>query len=156
MNKIIAVICALMLLGACHHNSAQYQTREIASNSAGVYIYRINSSLGASASYDIFLDDRKLGTLVQASYLRTALQPGEHTVRLRDLDYKNIKSNKVYTFTVSPGEKQFVQVMWTPTGKQKRVSAHGFVDWLPHYGAKLVKANPNDARKALRDLSLAG
>lgn len=149
IKPFIGVILALMLT-ACHHNTGN-QTAELTPGKSGIYVYRMNSRLGADQKDVVYIDDQKVGRIQNGRFLKTALKPGKHTLKIYDrhgLDAKAVE----HQITIRPGQVNFVKIQWAPNGNKKKTGHRGYTTWLPKYGPKFVNINHAQGRKEVRGL----
>jgi hypothetical protein len=76
----IAAVCAVVSGCAGGPQFAGPQAPE--PGKSNVFIYRGSKFLGVLKPYDVLVDDVKIGSLHNASYLKVTVKPGQHTIKL--------------------------------------------------------------------------
>lgn len=164
MKKILILIASVALAACattsnrpcckkstCRGNSAKYSRCNVAKKKANVYVYRINSRLGASQRDDVYIDNKKIGKIKNGTYLQAALTPGKHTIKIYDRHGLNVRTVE-HKITVKKGSPKYVKVQWSPNGNKKRTGRKGHTTWLPKYGPKFVNVSNTKGKTELRTL----
>jgi hypothetical protein len=72
-----------------------------------IYLFRKAKIFASGTSYDIFLDNTKVGTLLNGGYLRFTVAPGSHVIRAEtSLIFSTAKRDT--QIQVNAGERSFV------------------------------------------------
>lgn len=81
MTSRIATLLAAILLTACATAGPKFAGLSTPAPDQGdIYLYRASSPYGIGQAFDVTVDGRPAGRLVNASYLHLRLAPGTHTV----------------------------------------------------------------------------
>jgi uncharacterized protein DUF2846 len=81
----IMLLASGMLLFACATTKSQISFFEEESKSdyeAIVYVYRLNSIVGAAANWNVRIDGKVVGVLKQGAYMALHVSPGAHTIKI--------------------------------------------------------------------------
>jgi len=110
ITRRTALACTLAagLLGACATASGpQFTGLEAVPASQGhLYLYRKSALYAIAAGYEVTVDGKAAGKLVNASYLVLPLVPGERTVSVHEGGFTSAKSFKV---NAEPGKRYFAE-----------------------------------------------
>ena len=78
---VLAITAGAALVGCATATGPQFTSLQSASaDSANVYVYRKDRSFAMGQSFDVAMDAKPVGNIVNASFLLLNTTPGKHTV----------------------------------------------------------------------------
>ncbi len=107
---LLGVIPSILFIGCMA--TKPYAEIKPSGNEAIVYIYRPESPIYRGTPYFVYINGKKLGTIINAAYLPARVKPGNNTVSLKEntlfeapVDQKNyiFEKNKAYYIRVNSG-----------------------------------------------------
>ena len=119
--RVLFVVCSIFVLLGCTSAERQ-ESRELypvgMDDMAMLYIYRPKHHSSSHAKVPIFKNGELIGTLSDASWLRTAISSGEHVLHTKP-NYRDDKKNMNIKSSFKAGEVYFVR--WSKVSGDKTI-----------------------------------
>ena len=84
-HLIVMLLVTEMLLFGCAATKSQisfFEEKFRNDNDVIVYVYRLNSIVGAAANWNVRIDDEVVGVLNQGAYMALHVDPGVHSIKI--------------------------------------------------------------------------
>ncbi len=82
---LLSFLAVLMLFQGCASTNSKISFFEEKFNNdheALIYVYRLKSMVGASVSWNVYIDGQVVGVLKQGAYMALHASPGVHTIKI--------------------------------------------------------------------------
>jgi hypothetical protein len=126
-HLIIMLLATGIFLFGCATTRSQipfFEAKPQSDNDVIVYVYRLQSIVGAAVGWNVYIDDQVVGVLYQGAYMALHVDPGLHTIKIGDSspfiegaivealadnpDAFNAKANETYYIRCAGFEVNFV------------------------------------------------
>jgi hypothetical protein len=119
MNKIILIICGIVLTGCGHMITVQVDPTPISKEKSTLIVFH---DQGINGEYPVFLDRKSLGKVTSEKPLKIEIESGKHMIYtslplniIDEINEFTAEKGKVYFFNIRFEVGWWVSNIWTDT-----------------------------------------
>jgi hypothetical protein len=108
LSMLVALLASVFIFSGCMATKA-YQEVKPSTDKALVYVYRPESAIYRGTPYYVFINGKKIGTIINNAYLPLKVKPGKTTIALREYDLLEKVVDKK-SFDLNNGKTYYIRV----------------------------------------------